>query len=139
MAEPVLPDVLVCVCCHCLPGDGRLARQWTQDGSHICVRELPCSGKVDGQYLLHALEGGGRGVCVVTCPKGECQLAEGNYRAEIRIGMIRQLLAEIGMDPERVELVRCSPEGSFTECERAIRDAVGRICGLGKSTVCVET
>ena len=52
--------------------------------ARVLVREVPCSGKMDGQYLLHAMEGRGRGLCVVACPKGECHLAQGNYRAETR-------------------------------------------------------
>ena len=57
--EPVSPDVIVYVCTNCIPRGGRLPRQWRQDAAHVLVREVPCSGKMDGQYLLHALEGGG--------------------------------------------------------------------------------
>ena len=131
--EPVCPDVIVYVCTNCIPRDGRLARQWKQNAAHVLVREVPCSGKMDGQYLLHSLEGGARGLCVVACPKGECQLAQGNYRAEVRIGTIRRLLAEIGFEPERVELLHCSSEDPFEQFLGMVRDAVGRICALGPS------
>ena len=139
MAEPVCPDAAVYVCVNCIPKRGHLPRQWMQDGAHVLVREVPCSGKMDGQYLLHVLEAGARGLCVVTCPKGECQLAQGNYRAEVRVGTIRRLLAEIGIEPERVALVRTSPDDCFDQFEQLIRDAVGRICALGESPVRVET
>ena len=69
MAEPVCPDVMVYVCRNAIPEGGRLPRQWKQDGVHVLVREVPCSGKIDAQYLFHALEGGVHGVCVVACPK----------------------------------------------------------------------
>jgi coenzyme F420-reducing hydrogenase delta subunit len=55
---------------------------------------------MDGQYLLHAMEGGARGFCVVACPKGDCHLSQGNYRAEIRVRAVRRLLAEIGLPPD---------------------------------------
>ncbi len=74
------PDVVVYVCCNCIPQGKRLPRQWTQQGAHVLVREVPCSGKMDAQYLMHAIEGGVRGLCVVACPKGECHLAQGNIR-----------------------------------------------------------
>ena len=74
MAVALSPDVVVYVCTNCIPQGGRLPRQWDQDGAKVLVREVPCSGKMDGQYLFHALEGGGRGICVVACPKGECHL-----------------------------------------------------------------
>ena len=104
---------------------GRLPRQWKQDGARILVREVPCSGKMDGQYLFHALEGGGARLCVVACPKGECHLAQGNYRAEIRVRTVQRLLAEIGLEPERAELVHCSRRRS-ARATRTTRPRRGR-------------
>ena len=135
MAQAVCPDVIVYVCVNCIAEGGCLPRQWEQDGAHVLVREVPCSGKMDGQYLLHALEGGVRGLCVVACPKGQCQLAQGNYRAEVRIGTIRRLLAEIGLEPERAELLHCSSDDPFDRFNGLVRDAVGRICALGDSPI----
>jgi len=130
------PDVFVYVCVNCVPAGGRLPRQWQQDGARVLVREVPCSGKIDGQYLFHALEGGGRGLCVVTCPKGECRLVQGNYRAEIRLRTAQRLLAEIGLEPERVELLHYSAADSFVRFEQVVREAVARICALGDSQLC---
>src|SRR5512134_335443 len=104
MPQSQFPDIVVYICCNCIAENARLPRQWKQDDAHVLVREVPCSGKIDGQYLFHAMEGGGRGLCVVACPKGECHLAQGNYRAEIRVGTVRRLLSEIGLEPERAQL-----------------------------------
>jgi coenzyme F420-reducing hydrogenase delta subunit len=133
MSEALSPDVVVYVCTNCIPQGGRLPRQWNQQGVRVLVREVPCSGKMDGQYLLHAIEGGGRGLCVVACPKGECHLAQGNYRAEIRVRTVQRLLAEIGLESERAQLVHCSDEDSAEKFEQSVRDAVERICALGES------
>ena len=133
MAEILSPGVVVYVCTNCIPQGGRLPRQWRQGEARVVVREVPCSGKADGQYLLHALEGGGRGICVVACPKGECRLAQGNYRAEIRLRTIQRLLAEIGVEPERAELIHSSPEDQPERVEQAVRAAVERVCALGES------
>ena len=133
MPQLLAPDVVVYVCANCLPQSGHLPRQWRQAGARVLVREVPCSGKMDGQYLLHALEGGGLGLCVVACPKGECHLAQGNYRAEIRVRTVQRLLTEIGLDPERAQLLHFSPDDPPPELERCVRDAVERICALGES------
>lgn len=133
MPEVLAPDVVVYVCANCIPQGTRLPRQWYQDGARILVREVPCSGKSDGQYLLHALEGGGRGLCVVACPKGECHLAQGNYRAAMRVHTIRQLLAEIGLESDRAQLLHADPNDSTEQLEPLIRSAVTRICALGES------
>jgi coenzyme F420-reducing hydrogenase delta subunit len=133
------PDVIVYVCTNCVPRAARLPRQWRQDGAHVLVREVPCSGKMDAQYLLHALEGGAHGLCVVACPKGKCQLAQGNYRAEIRIGTIRRLLAEIGLETERAEILHYSSDDPPDRFCGLVRGAVGRICALGPSPIRVQT
>jgi F420-non-reducing hydrogenase iron-sulfur subunit len=133
MTVALSPDVVVYVCTNCIPQSGRLPRQWNQDGAKVLVREVPCSGKIDAQYLFHALEAGGRGICVVACPKGECHLAQGNYRAEIRIRTVQRLLAEISLEPERAELVHGSADDSLEQMEQRVRGAVGRICAVGES------
>lgn len=131
----VRPDVAVYTCTNCIPQGSRLPRQWTQSGAHVLVREVPCSGKMDGQYLLHGLEGGERGVCVVACPKGECHLSQGNYRAEIRMRTVQRLLAEVGLEPERAELVHCSSGETPERFEQLVREAVGRICVYGATSL----
>jgi len=133
MKESLHPGVSVYICRQSIPEGGRLPRQWTQEGVHVRVMELPCSGKTDAQYLLHAIEAGARGLLVVACPQGECRLAQGNYRAEIRIRTVRRLLAEIGMDPERAALVRCA---SGDDLHGLVREAVEKFCALGESPIC---
>jgi len=138
MAQPASPDVVVYVCCNCLPQGRHLSRQWKQGDAHVVVREVPCSGKMDAQYLLHAFEAGERGLCVVACPKGECHLSQGNYRAEIRIRTVQRMLKEIGLEPERVELLRASPEDSVERLVQLVRDAAQRICAYGDTPFAVK-
>jgi F420-non-reducing hydrogenase iron-sulfur subunit len=129
------PDVVVYVCHHSIPPGMPLRRQWTQDGARVVAHTVPCSGKMDGQYLLHALEGGARGLCIVGCPKGECHLSQGNYRAEIRVRTIQRLLGEVGLEPERAELLHCSPNNPPEQFVQALPGAVARICALGESPI----
>ncbi len=133
MSDHQNPGVSVFICRNVIPkGEHFRPRQWTQDGVHVRVNELPCSGKTDTQYLFHAMEGGARGLLVVTCPAGECQLSQGNYRAETRVRTTQRLLAEIGMNPERVVLLHCGPQDDLNEL---VRDAVSRLCALSESEV----
>jgi len=139
MAEPVHPDIVVYVCQSCIPEGGGMPRQWKQDGAHVLVREVPCSGKIDAQYMLHAFEAGGQGLGVVTCSPGKCSLGEGNYRAEVRVRTVQRLLAEIGIEPERVELLhRASDDLLGERVGELVREAVQRLCALGKSPIAVS-
>ena len=139
MAEPVQPDIIVYACQSCIPEGESVPRQWKQDGVHVLLREVPCSGKIDAQYLFHALEAGGQGLCVVTCSRGNCSLGQGNYRAEVRVHTVRRLLAEIGLEPERVELLHCDSDdrpGHLGErVDDLVRGAVQRLCTLGESPI----
>jgi F420-non-reducing hydrogenase iron-sulfur subunit len=139
MTATVSPDIIVYVCHRSIPQGAPLPRQWMQNGLRVVLHEVPCSGKMDGQYLMHALEGGACGVCVVSCPKGECRLGQGNYRAEIRIHTIQRLLGEVGLEPERAQQVHFSSEDSREQFDQIIRAFVERICTLGKSPFRVES
>ena len=130
MVSQAVPEVIVYVCKNCLPESGRLPVQWTEAGMHVRVREISCSGKIDAQYLLHALEGGAHGVCVLTCSKGECTLTQGNYRAEIRIHMVQRLLEEIGLDSQRAEIINCPQDQSLDHIKSVINDVVHRFSGV---------
>lgn len=136
MAELICPEVVVYLCDNCVPEGGSMPRQWSQGESLVHVRRVPCSGKIDAQYLLAAMEGGLRGLCVVACPQGECRLAQGNYRAQVRVGTIQRLLNEIGVEPERAQLLNCAKDESFERFEQLVREAVDEILALGKSPVC---
>ena len=139
MPEPVTANAVVNVCRNCIPAAGHLPHQWKQGGVHVLVREIPCSGKIDAQYLLHALEGVTHGLCVVACPKGNCHLREGACRAEVRIRTIQRLLAEMGLEPERAELLHCSPEEPLSKLEESLRRVVRRLSALGRIPVGAET
>lgn len=98
----------------------------------VKVQQLPCTGKVDMQYVMHALEGGAQGVSVVACPKGECHLAQGNYRADVRINTTKRLLEEVGMEGERVSLLSYDG-GTADALNEVMRDEVDKLSQTGKS------
>ena len=133
MAEPLVPDIVVNICRDCVPGAAELPRQWKECDSLVSVRELPCAGKLDTEYLMRAFEGPTAGVCVVACPAGECRHAEGDVRAEVRIELVRRLLAEAGLEPARIELCRADRRDAGASTEQAVRRAVRALCALGPS------
>jgi len=131
----ICEDVLVYVCHNCIPGAARLPRQWAAEDVHVRVQELPCTGKITTQYLFHALEGGARGVCVVTCPLGECTFKQGNYRAKMRVENVKRLLSEIGLEPGRAELIHVSAEEAVEKLKQSIAGAVSGFMSLGPSPI----
>ena len=66
--------------------------------------KLPCSSLIKDIFLLKAFEAGSDAVVVLTCPEGTCRYVEGNIRAKKRVGRVKKILTEIGIEEKRVSL-----------------------------------
>jgi coenzyme F420-reducing hydrogenase delta subunit len=97
---------------------------------NVRIIRLPCTGKVDAIYLMKAFEDGADGVFIAGCLEGECHFLEGNLRAKKKVAYVKHLLAEVGIEPERVEMFNVSSAmgGQFAEI---IEEITERIKGLG--------
>ena len=63
-----------------------------------------CSGRVDAEMVLSALEKGADGVLIGGCHPGDCHYVSGNYKTRRRIALLKRALTEVGIDPARVHL-----------------------------------
>jgi coenzyme F420-reducing hydrogenase delta subunit len=76
--------------------------------ANIKIIRVPCTGKVDLLYILHAFEKGADGVYVVGCREGDCHFNSGNFRARKRVEQAKSILDTIGIGGERVEMFNLS-------------------------------
>ena len=76
-------------------------RAWVEG---VQIIETPCSGKVDPLYLLKAFEKGADAVVVLACDQRLCSTLEGAKRIHKRVERTKVLLAEAGVEPERLVL-----------------------------------
>lgn len=123
--------VIVAFCCHyCaytaadMAGTMRLSYP-----PNVKIIKVPCTGKVGAVHIMRALEKGADGVIVAGCLEGDCHFKDGNVKAAKRVSYVQKLLDEIGMGPERVEMVTLSAgmgerfariAAEFTESVRAL-------------------
>jgi len=63
---------------------------------------VPCAGGVSVEHLLTAFQKGADGVLVLTCHVGNCHSQHGNLYARQRVDHIRDVLAVMGLEPERL-------------------------------------
>ncbi len=68
----------------------------------IEIKRFPCGGHIEVTDILRALRLGASGVMVCACEKGTCHNGKGNERAEKKVLSARNILQEIGMEPERI-------------------------------------
>jgi F420-non-reducing hydrogenase iron-sulfur subunit len=128
MAERFEPRIVAFLCNWCtyagadLAGTSRL-----QYPPNVRIIRLMCSGALDPVYVLRALLEGADGVFVGGCHPGDCHYQNGNYKARRRVAILKEILAQAGLDPERVHMRWISAsEGrlfadTMTEMVEAIR------------------
>mgnify|MGYP005858197621 FL=1 len=75
---------------------------------NIRLLRLMCSGRLDPTFVLKALACGADGVLITGCHPGECHYLEQNYKALRRYLLLRRVLEQMGIEPERVKLVWAS-------------------------------
>ena len=126
--------VILAFCCHyCayaaadMAGSMRLSYP-----SNIRVLRFPCTGKIEENHILAAFEKGVDGVMVAGCLEGGCHFLEGNLRARKRVERVKQVLAEIGIEPQRLEMYNLSSAEGPRFAEIAL-EMSERIAPLGLS------
>lgn len=130
--EPSDEPLIVAFCCmYCAyaAADAAGSMRLTYP-ANVHVILVPCSGRVDELFILQAFENGADGVYVAGCEEGSCHFVNGNLRAKKRVGAVKKLLSEIGLEPERVEMfhISASQGGLFA---KVARDMTERIRSLG--------
>jgi coenzyme F420-reducing hydrogenase delta subunit len=105
-----------------------------QYSPNVRIIRLPCTGKVDAIHLMKAFEDGADAVFVAGCLEGQCHYLEGNLRAKKRVAYVKKLLAEVEIEPERLEMFNLSSAmgGRFAEI---VEEMTERITKLGPTYI----
>ena len=99
------PKILVFCCNWCsyagadLAGTSRLKIK-----PQFRIIRTMCSGRVDPSHILYAFNKGADGVMVAGCHPGDCHYNSGNYKARRRITLLKNMLLQLGIEPERLRL-----------------------------------
>ncbi len=103
------PEIIAFCCSYCAAGAAALAgANRLQYPAGVRIIQTPCTGKLEVEHILEALEKGIDGVLVIGCLEGGCHFVQGNLRARKRIDRIRSILDEIGLRGERLKMVNVS-------------------------------
>ncbi|TET65080.1 hydrogenase iron-sulfur subunit [Candidatus Bathyarchaeota archaeon] len=98
---------------------------------NIRIIRVMCSGRVDPSFILEALKDGADGVLVAGCHlPSDCHYISGNFKALRRIKLLRKVLEQFGIEPERVRLewISASEGHKFAA---AVKDMVEQIKKIG--------
>ncbi len=63
-----------------------------------------CSGKIEPSFIFQAFAQGVDGVIIAGCNLGDCHYNSGNYKARRRLMLLKNMLPQFGIEPERLRL-----------------------------------
>jgi F420-non-reducing hydrogenase iron-sulfur subunit len=97
--------------------------------ANIKTIRVMCSGRVDPVYILEALKKGADGVLVAGCHPGDCHYQSGNYKANRRMKLLKTMLVELGLEPERVrfEYVSASEGKKYADLISEMTEEIKRL------------
>ena len=129
MGKNLPPKISVFHCINALGEEEALVPQ-KEPSAELEFIKLPCSSMVKDVFLLRAFEAGADAVLVLVCPEGACRYVEGNLRAKKRVGWVKNLLDEIGLDGRRLDLYNLAP-GDAAAAGRIIEQTLSQLAELG--------
>ncbi len=133
MSQSFEPRVIAFCCRHCAYAAADLAGSSRQVyPPSLKIVELPCTGRIDVLEILRSMERGVDGILVAGCLLGKCHYLKGNLHARQRIDYVKRLLAEIGLENERIHMINISA-AMGAEFARLAAEQVERIRALGPS------
>jgi F420-non-reducing hydrogenase iron-sulfur subunit len=138
MSKEFEPNILGFLCNWCSYAGADLAgTSRMKYPSNLKSIRVMCSGRVDPSFVLEALRKGVDGVLIAGCHPGDCHYQSGNYKTNRRIKLLKKLLEELGIDPQRVrfEYVSASEGQKFATI---VTEFVAEIKKLGPNPITIE-
>jgi len=128
-----MPKIIGFVCNWSLPAEVELTSPTRIHGyPKIHIVRVMCVGRIDPAIVLETLAKGADGVLVIGCHPPDCHYIEGNLQAEWKIKMLKKLISQAGLEPERLRL-----DWTYTfEIERfakIVNDFRNKVRALGPS------
>lgn len=68
---------------------------------NVDIVKVMCSGRIDPELITTAFACGADGVIVLGCHIGDCHYVAGNHKTMVRMPLLRKVLTDLGIEPER--------------------------------------
>jgi len=103
-AESKSKPLIIGFCCqYGLYGTGALASLWRETKAGIWIVPALCIAKIESEHILRSFEMGAEGVFIAGCGQKQCARENTAFWTSQRIGKVRRLLTQIGLEPQRVQ------------------------------------
>jgi len=133
MTEEFEPKIIGFLCNWCSYAGADLAGvSRIQYPPNLRIIRVMCSGRIDPAFILEAFISGADGILLSGCHPGDCHYIAGNYKAQRRGILLKKLLEQFGIEPQRlrIEFVSASEGAKFAA---VVKEMVEDIKKLGPS------
>ena len=98
------------------------------------VIRATCSGRIEPTFAFQAFAQGADGLMIAGCHPGDCHYNSGNYKAMRRVMLLRNMLPQLGVEPERLRLewISASEASKFRS---AVNGFIDEVTELGPLTL----
>lgn len=108
-STPLIMNIACRECGYCAIDHGHLSG--IEIPEHTLTIQVPCAARVSPLDLLTTLNMGADAVLVISCPEENCHMQEGSHTARLHVKFVKNILQQIGQNPNRVEIVQlCAAE-----------------------------
>lgn len=129
--SPSEPKIVVFTCNWCQRGGIDLSAIAKECGMPtVKIVKSMCSGEIAPAHILKAFKSGADGVFVVGCPLGDCHYISGNYKARRRVKLMKNVLSQLGIEPDRLSIALLS-ETEAAKFKTALSKFSDNVCSLG--------
>ena len=124
------PRIVAFLCNWCsYAGADKAGGQKLQYSADVKLIRVMCSGRVDPQFVMEALRQGADGVMVLGCHPGDCHYRNGNIKTLKRMKLLKNMLEQFGVNPDRVMLdwVSAGESDKFVELTNAMAETIEKL------------
>lgn len=129
------PRIIGFLCNWCsYEGADSAGRAQKEYPANLRVVRVMCSGRIDPQFIIEAFRNGADGVMVLGCHPGDCHYKEGNYKVLRRYTVLKRVLAQLGIEENRLKLDWISA-GEADRFVKIVTEMVDNVRKLGPLTL----
>jgi len=124
------PNIIVFRCNFCSPAGMQLDPSMLKGQANLRMVQTNCTGRIDPTYILEAFASGVDGVLVAGCGLGDCHFVTGNYKADRYMILLKKMLSQMGIEPERLK-VEMNSEWQPCDVQSMLNGFIDKLTGLG--------
>ncbi len=126
------PKIIV-FCCNWGAGAETDVADTLDKHNPITIRTM-CSGRIEPTFVFQAFAQGVDGVMIAGCHPRDCHYNSGNYKALRRVMLLKNMLAQLGIEPERLKLEWISASEA-SKLRSAVNGFIDEVAERGPLTI----